>query len=73
MDKRDLVTLSEAAEILAARGQPFDRDWLRRKAAGGHIEGAERVGDRYRGTWLVPREWAETYEKSTRGRPRKQK
>lgn len=63
----ELVTLAQAAEILAGRGMPIDAKWLRAKASSGAIEGAEKVTARL---WMVPREWAETYVKDSRGRKR---
>lgn len=65
-----VVSLLEAAEILAARGVPMDIIGLRKKARDGKIPGARKIGG-MRGLWLIPREWAETYVKDTRGRPRK--
>ena len=69
-EKMNLVTLEEAAEILKQRGEAMEITRLRKKAAAGAIEGAEKVGSVKRGTWLIPREWAETYVKDTRGRKR---
>lgn len=69
-EKMNLVTLEEAAEILRQRGEAMEITWLRKKAAAGAIAGAEKVGSLKRGTWLIPREWAETYVKDTRGRKR---
>ena len=63
----EMVTLAQAGEILAARGVPLDPAWLRAKTAAGKIEGAVKIGK----TWLIPRSWAETYEKIKSGRPRK--
>ena len=62
----ELISLGEAAEILAARGMPIDRKWLTAKASAGKIEGAVKIA----GRWIVPREWAETYVKVKMGRPR---
>lgn len=67
----DLITLEEAAEILAKRGQAMDVIWLRKKTAAGKIPGAVKIGSPKKGTWLIPRKWAETYVKSKQGRPRK--
>lgn len=67
----NLVTLEEAAEILAKRGQAMEITWLRKKTAAGAIKGAEKIGSIKRGTWLIPRKWAESYIKDTRGRKRK--
>ena len=65
----ELISLTEAAEILASRGIPIDRKWLTAKASAGKIEGAMKIA----GRWIVPREWAQTYEKVKIGRPRRQK
>ncbi len=70
MTDREYVTVTEAAEILASRGIAISRDWISRKAAAGKIAGAQRVTSRL---WLIPRAWAETYEKDTRGRPKREK
>ena len=67
MTDREYVTVTEAAEILASRGIAISRDWISRKAAAGKIAGAQRVTSRL---WLIPRAWAETYEKDARGRPK---
>ena len=67
----NLVTLEEAAEILAKRGQAMEVTWLRKKAAAGTIPGAVKIGSPKKGTWLIPRKWAESYIKDTRGRKRK--
>lgn len=67
----NLVTLEEAAEILKQRGEAMEITWLRKKAAAGAIDGAKKIGSVKRGTWLIPREWAETYIKDTRGKKRK--
>lgn len=66
----NLVTLEEAAEILKRRGEAMEITWLRKKAATGSIDGAEKIGSVKRGMWLIPREWAETYIKDRRGRKR---
>ena len=63
----EYVTLAEAGEILAARGMPMAATWIRDKAAKGKIPGAKKVSPRL---WMIPREWAETYVKDTRGRKR---
>ena len=70
-EKMNLVTLEEAAKILKQRDEAMEITWLRKKAAAGAIEGAEKIGSIKRGTWLIPREWAETYIKDTRGKKRK--
>ena len=67
----NLVTLEEAAEILKQRDEEMEVTWLRKKASAGAIEGAKKIGSPKKGMWLVPREWAETYVKDTRGRKRK--
>lgn len=67
---KNLITLEEAAEILKQRGEAMEITWLRKKAAAGAIDGAEKIGSVKRGTWLIPREWAETYIKDKRGRKR---
>lgn len=68
--KMNLITLVEAAEILKQRDEAMEVTWLRKKAAAGAIAGAKKIGSIKRGTWLIPREWAETYIKDTRGRKR---
>lgn len=65
-----MVTLEEAAKILKQRGEAMEITWLRKKAAAGAIDGAEKIGSVKRGTWLIPREWAEIYIKDKRGRKR---
>lgn len=67
MKPRALVTITEALEILAKRGAAMERHWIARKAAEGKIDGAVRVSSRL---WLIPRAWAESYVKDTRGRKR---
>ena len=67
----NMITLVEAAEILKQRNEAMEVTWLRKKAAAGAIAGAEKIGSIKRGTWLIPRVWAETYIKDTRGRKRK--
>lgn len=67
----NMITLEEAAKILKQRDEAMEVTWLRKKAAAGAINGAEKIGSIKRGTWLIPREWAETYIKDTRGRKRK--
>ena len=67
----NLITLEEAAKILKQRNEAMEVTWLRKKAAAGAIDGAEKIGSIKRGTWLIPRVWAETYVKDTRGRKRK--
>ena len=66
----NMITLEEAAEILKQRNEAMEVTWLRKKTAAGAIAGAEKIGSIKRGTWLIPREWAETYIKHTRGRKR---
>lgn len=66
----NMITLEEAAKILKQRDEAMEVTWLRKKAAAGAIAGAEKIGSIKRGTWLIPREWAETYVKDTRGRKR---
>lgn len=34
------------------------------------IQGAEKVGSKYRGEWRIPRESAENFQRSAAGRPR---
>ena len=65
------ITLEEAAEILKQRGEAMEVTWLRKKAAAGAIKGAKKIGSPKKGMWLVPKEWAESYVKDTRGRKRK--
>lgn len=67
----NMITLEEAAKILKQRDEAMEVTWLRKKAAAGVIKGAEKIGSIKRGTWLIPRKWAETYVKDTRGRKRK--
>ncbi len=64
-----MITIDEAAAILAARGTPMDVIGLRKNTHKGQIPGARKIGG-VRGIRLVPREWAETYKKNTRGRLR---
>lgn len=71
MDLLGYVTLVEAGEILAQRGFPLDPAWLRRKVAAGTVNGAFKIGSPKKGTWLVPRQWAENYIKNRRGRKRR--
>lgn len=71
MDEDSMVSPEQAIEILRARGIDYDLIGLRKKAREGKIPGAQKIGGNYRGIWLIPRKWAETFEKSTRGRPRK--
>lgn len=63
----DFVSLKEAAQIMAERGEPMSADWIRKKAVKGDIEGAHKIAS----VWIVPRKWAETYVKIKMGRPRK--
>ena len=67
MNVKKNVTTDEALEILSARGISLDRTWLRKKCAAGAIQGAVKVGGV---VWLIPRAWAESYVKDTRGRRR---
>ena len=69
-EKMNMITLEEAAKILKQRNEAMEVTWLRKKAAAGAIAGAEKIGSIKRGTWLIPRVWAETYIKDTRGRKR---
>lgn len=73
MAGNELLTVEEAQAVIQSRGIEIDLDWLRKKARDGKIAGAQKIGGEYRGIWLIPREWAETYVKDTRGRPRKSK
>lgn len=66
----NFITLEEAAGVLKARGEEMSVNWLREKASSGAIDGAKKIGSPKKGTWLVPREWAESYVKDTRGRKR---
>lgn len=68
-NNRDVISLTEAVEVLKGRGMAISRDWITRKAAAGAIEGAQKVGN----MWLIPRSWAESYVKSTKGRKPKEK
>lgn len=70
MDGNDLLTLEEAQSVINARGIDIDLDWLRKKARDGKIDGAQKIGGERRGVWLIPRSWAQTYVKDTRGRPK---
>lgn len=65
-----MITVDEALEIMENRGVLLDRAWLRKKARDGKIAGAQKIGG-IRGVWLVPREWAENYERGAGGRPRR--
>lgn len=67
----DTIGIEECVQILQSRGLSLDLDWIRKKAREGKIPGAVKVGGT-RGVWLFPREWAETYVKSKRGRPVKE-
>ncbi len=73
MDVQNYVTLAEAGEILTERGSPLDPAWLRRKVAAGSVDGAIKIGSPNKGTWLIPRQWAESYIKNRRGRKRRVK
>lgn len=66
----NMITLEKAQNILHSRGIDIDLNWLRKKARDGKIDGAYKIGDKYRGTWFIPKEWAMNYEKDTRGRKR---
>lgn len=70
-EKMKMITLEEAAEILKQRGEAMEVTWLRKKAAAGTIPGAVKIGSPKKGMWLIPRKWAESYIKDTRGRKRK--
>lgn len=65
-----MINSEETLAILKARGMKIDPVWLRKKARDGKIPGAQKIGGE-RGIWLFPRQWAETYEKSVKGRRRK--
>ncbi|MDY3867867.1 MAG: hypothetical protein SOZ52_00675 [Pyramidobacter sp.] len=67
-----MVTPEQAVAIMAERGIHFDLIGLRKKAREGKIPGAQKVGGA-RGIWLIPREWAQSYEKIKSGRPRVKK
>lgn len=71
MDVSSYVTLAEAGDILTERGFPLDPAWLRRKVAAGTVGGAIKIGSTKKGTWLIPRQWAESYVKNPRGRKRR--
>lgn len=70
MAENDMITPEQAIELLKGRGISYDLIGLRKKAREGKIPGAQKIGG-VRGIWLIPRAWAETYVKDTRGRPRK--
>lgn len=42
----------------------------KRPPAQRRIQGAEKVGGRFRGEWRIPRAAVETFQRSTKGRPR---
>ena len=65
----EMVTPEQAIELLEKRGIRYDLIGLRKKAREGKISGAQKLGG-VRGIWLIPRSWAETFVKDTRGRPR---
>ena len=67
----NMITLEEAAKILKQRDEAMEVTYLRKKAATGTISGAVKIGSPKKGTWLIPRKWAESYIKDTRGRKRK--
>lgn len=70
LEENNLLTVEETLAVLKSRGIELDLEWLRNKARNGKIEGAVKFGNKYRGFWLIPRVWAETYTKSTKGRKR---
>ena len=72
MEESKMITIEETITVLQKRGIAYDLIGLRKKAREGKIPGAQKVGG-IRGIWLIPRTWAETYVKDTRGRPRKDK
>lgn len=70
-EENNLITVEEALAVLKNRGIELDLEWVRSKARNGKIEGAVKVGGKFRGIWFIPKVWAETYVKSTKGRKRK--
>lgn len=72
----DMLTVKEATEIFHARGfrgrkdRPVSRTTVQKWAARGWLAGAVRIGERFRGVWMIPRATAETFEQRTVGRPR---
>lgn len=70
MAENDMLTPEQAVELLKKRGIDYDLIGLRKKAREGKIPGAQKIGGT-RGIWLIPRAWAETFVKDTRGRPRR--
>lgn len=56
----DFISTEEAAKILAARFGTYSSATVRRLALRGKIPGAQKIGR----DWVIPREWAETHEKT---------
>ena len=58
MDRRELVTLREAAAIISEReGREYKPAHIRRYINWGLLREAEKIGR----DWFVPRTWAESY------------
>lgn len=66
-EENNMLTVEETLETLHNRGISIEPMFLRKKCRDGKIEGAVKVGDKFRGNWLIPKVWAETFKKSTRG------
>ena len=58
MDRRELLTLKEAASIISEReGREYNPGTIRKNIYYGLLKEAEKVGR----DWFVPRAWAESY------------
>ena len=58
MDRRELLTLREAASIISEReGREYNPSNIRKYIHYGLLQEAEKVGR----DWFVPRAWAESY------------
>lgn len=58
MDINDYISSAEAAKILSERFGSYNQKSVQNSCIRGVIPGAVKIGR----NWLVPRQWAETYE-----------
>lgn len=72
----DMMTVKEALVrfhergFIGHKGKPISRVTVQKWAARGLLPGSVRIGERYRGVWMIPRASVEDFQPRPQGRPR---
>jgi len=74
MDDQDMISPEEMAAMHGVQLTTIYRILRadqKRPPEAQKIPGAQRVGDKWRGSWLIPRASAQAWKNAKQGRPRK--